>query len=62
MRFKQKLKAVDARTLSETIQTEQGEVLAEAGDWLIRNHNGEYSLCKADAFTDCYEPLDGPNS
>jgi hypothetical protein len=38
------------------IQTLEGEMRAEMGDWIIRGIKGEYYPCKPDIFALTYEP------
>jgi hypothetical protein len=40
------------------IQTLEGVMLAEVGDWIIRGVAGEFYPCKPDIFDATYEPLD----
>lgn len=45
-----------------TIPTLEGDMRANAGDWIIRGIKGELYPCKADVFADTYEPVDGGTS
>lgn len=38
------------------IQTAEGEMRAELGDWIIRGVKGEFYPCKPDIFEATYEP------
>lgn len=38
------------------IPTLEGEMLAQAGDWIIRGVKGEFYPCKPDIFAETYEP------
>ena len=40
-----------------TIQTLEGIMRAETGDWIIRGIKGELYPCKPDIFTATYEPV-----
>lgn len=39
-----------------TIQTLEGTMRAEKGDWIIKGINGEFYPCKPDIFEKTYEP------
>lgn len=39
------------------IQTLEGEMKANSGDWIIRGVKGEFYPCKPDIFTATYEPV-----
>lgn len=39
-----------------TIETLEGNMLAEWGDWIIRGAKGEFYPCKPDIFDATYEP------
>ncbi|HEY4037786.1 MAG TPA: hypothetical protein VGM15_03110 [Burkholderiaceae bacterium] len=41
------------------IQTPEGTMRADAGDWIIRGVKGEYYPCKPDIFAATYEPVEG---
>lgn len=38
------------------LETSCGGHRVRAGDWIIRNHNGEYSSCNPETFERLYEP------
>lgn len=40
------------------IQTREGEMTANHGDWIIKGIKGEFYPCKPDIFTATYEPVD----
>ncbi|HLL88972.1 MAG TPA: hypothetical protein VK324_06690 [Tepidisphaeraceae bacterium] len=42
------------------IDTLEGRMQANLGDWIIRGSQGELYPCKHAAFEDCYEPADQP--
>jgi len=42
------------------INTLEGEMRADPGDWVIRGVNGEFYPCKPDIFEETYEPADSP--
>lgn len=60
MFFKKKPVTIDAIRLSRPIkiQTLEGEMLGNAGDWLITGVKGEQYPCKDDVFRETYEPVD----
>lgn len=41
------------------IQTLEGDMRAEPGDWIIKGVKGEFYPCKPDIFAATYEPADG---
>lgn len=41
-----------------TIKTLEGDMLAVAGDWIIRGVKGEFYPCKPDIFEATYEAVD----
>jgi hypothetical protein len=41
------------------IYTLEGDMAAQAGDWIIKGVNGEFYPCKPDIFEKTYEPADG---
>ena len=47
---------VDGRAV--IIQTLEGELRAEEGDWIIRGIKGEIYPCKPDIFRATYEPVE----
>lgn len=44
------------------IQTDEGEMLARVGDWIIRGVEGEFYPCKNSIFEATYEPVPYPES
>lgn len=42
-----------------SIQTLEGVMRADVGDWVIRGVQGEFYPCKPDIFAATYEPVDG---
>jgi hypothetical protein len=38
------------------IETREGYIRADAGDWIIKGVNGEFYPCKPDIFAKTYEP------
>lgn len=40
------------------IQTLEGTIRAETGDWIIKGVRGEFYPCKPDIFAETYEPED----
>jgi hypothetical protein len=40
------------------IETLEGVMRAEVGDWIIRGVKGEFYPCKPDIFAATYEPVD----
>lgn len=43
-----------------TIQTLEGSMVAEFGDWIICGVKGEFYPCKPDIFETTYEPVEEP--
>ena len=41
-----------------TIKTLEGEMRADAGDWIIHGVQGEFYPCKPDIFEKTYEPVE----
>lgn len=39
------------------IETLEGDMLASAGDWIIKGVNGEFYPCKPDIFSKTYEEV-----
>lgn len=39
------------------IQTLEGDMIANLGDWIIKGVKGEFYPCKADIFEATYEPV-----
>ena len=44
---------------SLVIQTLEGRMLADQGDWIIKGIKGEFYPCKPDIFEDTYELVEG---
>lgn len=42
------------------IQTLEGEIRVDNGDWIIKGVKGEYYPCKPDIFAATYEPVKEP--
>lgn len=42
----------------QVIDTLEGRMIAEAGDWIITGVNGELYPCKDETFRKTYEPVD----
>jgi hypothetical protein len=61
VRFQRQTETVNACVLTETIQMQDGKVLAVPGDWLVHHEHGEYSFWKADRFTNSFESIDSSN-
>jgi hypothetical protein len=40
------------------IETLEGTMIGEPGDWIIRGVNGEFYPCKPDIFAKTYEPFE----
>ena len=51
-------RAVDEGNAVIAIDTLEGTMLADAGDWVIRGLKGEFYPCKPDIFYASYEPGD----
>jgi hypothetical protein len=60
MQFRKKPVVINARraTVVEEINTLEGTMRAEVGDWIITGVNGEQYPCKPDIFCKTYEPAD----
>ena len=60
MRFRKKPVVIDAVRLTRpvTIETLEGNMRGEVGDWLITGVKGEQYPCKPDVFAQTYEPED----
>lgn len=58
--YRKKPVIIHARQLGEDmdIETLEGTMHANAGDWLIRGIAGEYYPCKDDIFQRTYEPVE----
>jgi len=48
----------DAVSGAVTIRTLEGDMTAQAGDWIIRGVKGELYPCKPDIFEATYEPAE----
>ena len=46
-------------TLWVGIETLEGTMFANIGDWIIKGVQGEFYPCKPDIFTATYEPAEG---
>lgn len=49
------------RSAGLVIRTQEGDMLAEPGDYIIRGANGSCYPCKPDDFVASYEPINGPS-
>lgn len=60
MKFQKKQVVVDAYQTKEEmyIQTLEGVMKADPGDWIITGIRGEKYPCKDDIFKETYEPVD----
>ena len=60
MRFRKRPVTIDAIRLSRsvTINTPEGDMVGNVGDWLITGVQGEQYPCKHDIFVQTYEPAD----
>jgi hypothetical protein len=58
--FRAKPVVITAERLLEPVivKTLEGEMLGNAGDWLIKGTKGEFYPCKDDVFRQKYEPID----
>ena len=58
MKYRKKPVVIDAYQCEEgmTIQTLEGDMTAEPGDWIITGVKGERYPCKPDIFAETYEP------
>ncbi len=58
--FRSKPVVITAERLTEplTVQTLEGDMHANPGDWLIKGTEGEYYPCKDSVFRRKYEPID----
>lgn len=43
------------------IQTLEGRMIGDPGDWIIKGVKGEFYPCKPDVFEQTYEPVEGPS-
>lgn len=59
MKFRKKPVVVDAYQIDRemNIETLEGVMHAEPGDWIITGVNGERYPCKPDIFEKTYEPV-----
>ena len=60
-KFRKKPVVIEAEQVFEAfdIQTLEGLMRAEVGDWVITGVKGERYPCKPDIFAMTYEPVDG---
>ena len=60
MKFTKKPIVIDAykTDIPMEIETIEGTMRAEPGDWIITGINGERYPCKPDIFAKTYEPVD----
>lgn len=60
MKFRKKPVVIDAVRLTRpvTIETLEGNMRGEPGDWLITGVAGEQYACKHDVFMQTYVPVD----
>lgn len=58
--FRKKPVVIEAVRTHEpmVIETLEGNMQAESGDWIIKGLKGEYYPCKDDIFRQSYEPVD----
>jgi hypothetical protein len=61
MSYRKRPVVISARRLSEelSIETLEGVMTGNPGDWLITGVNGEQYPCKHDIFVKSYEHIDG---
>lgn len=59
-KFRKKPVVIDAIRISRpmTVETLEGVMKGEPGDWLITGVNGEQYFCKDEIFRKTYEPVD----
>lgn len=59
-KFRKKPVVIEAVQLTRrvVIQTLEGEMVGNIGDWLITGVNGEQYPCKPDIFEKTYEPVE----
>lgn len=59
-RFRKKPVEVEAIRISRpmTVDTLEGTMMGNPGDWLITGVKGEQYFCKDDIFRETYEPVD----
>jgi len=53
------LATVNPRKRCVEIETREGVMVGNVGDWIVIDVNGEMYLCKADIFEKTYEPVEG---
>lgn len=60
MKFRKKQVVVEAYQTQKkiSIETLEGTMTAEPGDWIITGIHGEQYPCKPDIFKETYEPFD----
>lgn len=44
------------------VVTDEGEMIAKPGDWIIRGVEGEIYPCRASVFAKTYEPVEAPSA
>ena len=59
-RFRKKPVIIEAVQLTRRVEIEtlEGTMVGEVGDWLITGVKGEHYPCKPDIFEQTYEPVD----
>lgn len=59
-RFRKKPVVIEATRLTNkmTVETLEGTMTGDKGDWLITGVNNEQYFCKDDIFRKTYEPID----
>ena len=60
MRFREKQTEIDAWQLNAPLKTDDGNVIADTGDW-IAIISGQQIIYKANEFTERYEPIHTDN-
>lgn len=60
MKYRQRPPVVDAVQAAERtpVQTKNGPVVANRGDYIVTAENGEVSVCRPDVFLRNYEPFE----
>ena len=58
--FRAKPVVIEAYRTGESliVETLEGDMRAQIGDWIIKGTKGEYYPCKDDVFRKKYEPVD----
>ncbi len=51
----------DPRLGRVLVNTPDGTMVANGGDWLLMGADGEVSVCETDFFEACYEPIIEPS-